>query len=128
MEKKYTLKVAPRSTPRPRIGRWGMYSPPKYKEYMDLLIQEMKIIKPHEYTSIDVVFKFEYPKSASKKSRIDGAPHRKKPDCDNLVKAVCDALVKTGVLSDDSILDTMKIKKVYTTSEACIELNLLSGE
>ncbi len=40
-------------------------------------------------------------------------PHVKKPDIDNLVKAVMDAMTSTGVWRDDSLVWDIRATKIY---------------
>lgn len=41
--------------------------------------------------------------------------HTKRPDIDNLAKAVLDALVDQGVIKDDSIVTRLEVAKEYET-------------
>lgn len=43
---------------------------------------------------IDITFYVAMPKSwsATKKAKMDGKPHQQRPDLDNYIKAICDAL------------------------------------
>ncbi len=58
-----------------------------------------------------VVFHIEMPKSWNKVSRRgnDGQPHEQKPDLDNLLKALCDA-----VLKDDSKVWSVRAEKRWS--------------
>ena len=58
---------------------------------------------------VDLRFEIAMPKSwsESKKAKMDGMPHRQKPDLDNLVKACLDALV----LNDEVIADFKASKR-----------------
>lgn len=66
----------------------------RYREYADRL---RAIVKPQplDVHGLDLEFHLPMPKSWSMKKcqLMDGKPHRQKPDLDNLVKAVCDALL-----------------------------------
>jgi Holliday junction resolvase RusA-like endonuclease len=59
----------------------------------------------------DIIFYMEMPKSWSQKKRIEmlGEPHRQKPDLDNLIKALGDALY-----GDDSGIASIKAAKVWS--------------
>lgn len=68
-----------------------------------------------------VVFYISMPKSWSnkKKVKMNGMPHQQKPDIDNLLKSLLDA-----VHSDDShISDIGSIKKRWTNTEGFIVIN-----
>jgi Holliday junction resolvase RusA-like endonuclease len=56
----------------------------------------------------------------------DSAPsfHTKKPDVDNLSKAVLDAMTDAGILSDDSIVVQHYIYKKYTESETGVKIEI----
>lgn len=61
--------------------------------------------------SISVMFLIQMPKSWSKKKRLkmDGEPHKKTPDIDNLIKALMDA-----VLPQDSHVWKIKASKFWS--------------
>ena len=81
------------------------------------VIQALKIA-PGDYTTLEAEFYFSYPKSTSKKHLIDGQPHRKKPDADNVVKGLKDALTQAGILADDGQIAELVVRKRYTTQAA----------
>ena len=56
--------------------------------------------------------------NASGKLGKDGEskPWPGKPDVDNVAKLVLDALVDAGLLSDDSIVQSLSVKKMYVTT------------
>jgi len=72
---------------------------------------------------IDAVVQLPMPKSWSKKKRqaYQGQPHQQKPDADNLLKAICDAL-----LEDDSRVWHKVITKYWGT-EGRLDLILHIG-
>lgn len=43
-------------------------------------------------------------------------PHGQKPDLDNVLKAVCDALQKAGVIEDDKQVSTITASKVWAAA------------
>lgn len=108
---------------RPRFSTFGgytrVYDPPKSKAYKKL-IQET--IQKKEYL-IDVPFKFNLdvylpiPKSTSKKNKqlmLEGLiVPTKKPDVDNYVKGVLDAL-NQHIWTDDSLIVNLSVKKRYS--------------
>jgi Holliday junction resolvase RusA-like endonuclease len=55
--------------------------------------------------------------------------HDRKPDLDNVVKAVCDALQRS-VIRDDSSVCSLHAVKVYSRSEepACVQVRLCWGD
>jgi len=123
---RYVIKIRGMPTPRPRAGKWGVYSPPTYKNYLESLVQAIEEldIPKEDYSSLQAAFYFEYPKSTPKKSRIDLDTHRNKFDGDNLIKGLMDALTYAEVLRDDSQLYGVCVSKFYTTEESRIEFEL----
>lgn len=69
---------------------------------------------------VDVIFFVPMPKSWSKKKflEMDGKPHQSRPDIDNYLKALFDA-----VCSEDSHIHTVTAKKVWST-KGMIELKI----
>lgn len=116
----YTLDVTPQTSPRPRMGRFGAYMPAKYKAYQDCLMYEMRKhnIPQLDYSEIEVVAYFPYPKSAPKKNLIEGAKYLKTPDTDNVIKAIMDCLQKLDILENDSRISDGIGRKRYTTSKS----------
>ena len=55
--------------------------------------------------------------------------HDRKPDLDNVVKAVCDALQRS-VMRDDSAVCSLHAVKVYSRSDeaACVQIRLCWGD
>lgn len=89
--KTYTFKIKARAKARPRVTSRGTYMPPEYMQYKrDLL----KLADAQDYElkppKLNIRFHFAVPKSA--KNRI-GKLHDQKPDLDNLVGGVMDALM-----------------------------------
>ena len=115
----YTLEIEPRPTPRPRLGRYGVYNHPAYTDYKRNLmwLLKSKSIPIKDYDSIHARFYFTYPKKTAKKNRIDNAPMRKKCDCDNLVKGLLDALESVKVINNDRQFYSIFVEKFYTCKE-----------
>lgn len=134
----YVLDIDPMPTPRPRAAVMGkgenakvrMYSPDKYTSYKKALMYLIRGLKPRikrdSYRSIVVVFYIPYPKSTPKKRLIEGMPHQKKPDWDNYIKGLQDAISDVGLVSDDGILSEGFVAKRYTvSSRGRIEFSLI---
>jgi Holliday junction resolvase RusA-like endonuclease len=119
VEQQYTLDVSPQTSPRPRLGKFGAFMPVKYKMYQEMLMYEMQkhSIPKADYTEILVIAYFPYPKSTPKKRLIEGDRMRKKPDADNVLKAICDCLEKLDIVENDSQLHRMTSVKYYTTEK-----------
>lgn len=100
-----TVDVAPQPALRPRVARGIAYTPPAYAEYKlrleTLFCEQLKAAGSPRVpkgcpVALDIVFVMPRPKSAGKKNKTflgaGRAPHVGRPDTDNLVKAVLDAL------------------------------------
>ena len=124
---KYNIDLTPKPTPRPRLGRYGVYNKADYKKYqkdMMFLINSLKI-PTDDYSHLSARFFFPYPKKTSKKNRIDFAPLRNKCDLDNLAKGLMDVLEKTKVINNDRQFSSLFLEKRYTLrGSGCIEFEL----
>ena len=98
-----------------------IYSP--MTEWRESVKYEAARHKPIIAQALDVkmAFYFDRPKSHFGTGRNSGklkssAPryHTKKPDVDNLAKAVLDAFQDAGLIKDDCIVVTLLISKFYT--------------
>jgi Holliday junction resolvase RusA-like endonuclease len=125
----FILDIEPVPTPRPR-GRAmkskysdkhfvHFYNEPHYTKYKDnivLLLKDASLgIKKGDYKKIFVTMYMPYPASTPASKRIDGAPHRKKPDWDNYIKGFQDALEQAGIVDNDGAISQGSVRKAYTT-------------
>lgn len=131
----FTIPGEPVAKGRPRMTRTGhAYTPQKTRLY-EAHIQDLwkRGIAPALPTGqplrVSVDAFFSVPKSTSKKQKMamDGAPHIKKPDADNVVKAVLDALNGLA-FEDDSRICNLTATKRYTLDEPRVEVTLEWGE
>jgi Holliday junction resolvase RusA-like endonuclease len=123
------ILVDPKPKGRPRFARRGRfiqtYTPKETKDYEDLLRATLKEKWGQEPLpvevpiGVDVTFHLKKPKSAKRHYPTV------KPDTDNLLKAVLDAL-NGSVLIDDSSIVEIRSKKAYSSSEGFIELRVYS--
>lgn len=116
---------------RPRMTRTGhAYTPEKTRLYEAHIraiwkrasAQKGSVSQP---LRVFVTAYFAVPKSVSKKrrERMEGAPHTKRPDGDNIAKAVLDALNGLA-FEDDSHIHDLRIVKCYTLGEPRVEVRL----
>lgn len=120
-----TLPVQPVACPRPRVTKYGTYYPKTYKQFMsstkalineDVIrfIDENKQLLKAGALSIDYTFIFRRPKALqAKKFSAARILHIKRPDLDNLIKAVNDLLQNTGLIKDDSQICSFTGSKYY---------------
>lgn len=120
---------------RPRVTKWGAYTPEKTKNY-ETLVRELYIIQ-HGQTllegELEVKIKayFTIPKSTSKKRKAlmvskDIRPI-KRPDLDNVMKSVTDALNEIAY-KDDSQIVSATVSKYYSEEPRVeVEINKIQG-
>ena len=121
MKKIKILEIEEKAIPkgRPRFTKWGgTYTPDRTRNYeamIGLKYKEKYKDEPSEKPmKVLMAFMFEPPKSLSKKRREELLlqEYTKKPDLDNLVKAVLDGL--NGIaFKDDSQIIEIEARKLY---------------
>jgi Holliday junction resolvase RusA-like endonuclease len=111
------IPFTPVAKGRPRVTRWGTYTPKKTQEYSDT-VAAIAILHYKEPIScpceLRLTFVMPIPKSTPKKllETIVDSPHIKRPDVDNLIKGVTDPL--NGIAyTDDSLIYKLYATKVY---------------
>lgn len=116
-----TIAGAPMAKGRPRFSRkiGRAYTPDKtvkYETYLrTMLANDMNKagLEPIEGpVSVRVVFTMPEPKSMAKKLKGLELPHVKKPDLDNMLKAVLDSMNQV-VVKDDSQVFKIETEKRY---------------
>ena len=121
MTYKLTIPGEPVAKGRPRVCKWGTYTPIKTVNY-ETLVKELFIMEHfgkmlEGQIAMTVTAYFGIPKSASKRVRADMlsgiARPTKKPDVDNLIKIIADALNGLAY-NDDSQIVLAIIEKWYS--------------
>lgn len=115
----FDLTVEPKPQQRPRLYGKRVYDPSK--EYKSSLKVQMRsqFSEPliEEPIFLKIVFRMPIPKSTTKarmKAILNGeALYTKRPDIDNLVKAVLDSL-NNVVIGDDSQIYGLRAEKIYS--------------
>jgi len=117
MIKNYSINIVPVAQGRPRFTVQGgyakVYDPPKSAAFKKALAWELKCQNPTVLKgalTVTIIFRMPRPKSLPKKV----VHHIKKPDVDNLVKGVKDAMNKL-CYNDDSQIVELRAKKIYST-------------
>ena len=124
----FTIHTAPVSKQRPRLGKGGcVYTPSKTKVFENIVALSYgnRPSFDDKYIRIRLKFKFEVPKSYSKKKRleaIEGKIRPTKADIDNYIKAVLDGLNKKA-WEDDRYIVGILAEKEYS-EESCIEVSI----
>ena len=121
----FTVPGEPKGKGRPRLGRSGhAYTPHDTAVYENLVKVCFKEkypkhvpLDPDAEVRAEIKVFYSIPKSASKKKRNDMlmgfTRPKKKPDCDNIAKIICDAL--NGIVyHDDSQVVDLEIRKYYS--------------
>ena len=117
--------IPPKACPRPRVTKQGRtYYPVNYKNWikeMRARLADMSI--PEGALHVDLTFIVKRPKAMRKGDRVI---HSKRPDLDNMVKAVLDALP----IPDDAVVCSISAKKFYaaTGEDPQIEILISSAE
>lgn len=117
----FVINEVPIAKGRPRFSRFHAsksvvaYTPKRTKDYEEKVLQAAKphITEPiSEPSHIYIELIFPRPKRLIPKKFPDGLiPHDKRPDIDNLAKAVMDGM--SPLLSDDCIITKMTASKFY---------------
>ena len=112
-----TPKAQPRVKAFSRGGHAGVYDPGTANGWKCLVAEEAIRVRPpkplEEPLLIDLQFHLPRPKRLCRKSDPrEAIPHTVRPDIDNLVKAVLDAL-KGIIWSDDKQVWGIRAKKYY---------------
>lgn len=115
----FTVCGVPQGKGRPRVTRNGTFTPKKTRDYekkvRECYIAEGGQMFPDDTPlSANVIAVFPIPSSLSKRKRalFNGRDHIKKPDADNVAKAILDAL--NGVAyRDDSAISLLAVSKLY---------------
>ena len=138
----FTVHTAPKGKARARTVRSGgkvhSYTPQETKDFEKLVAYEYKT-QCREYfekmknsklklpLEVEIHAYFAIPKSFTKGKRLAAECNRirptVKPDCDNIAKAVCDALNKIAY-DDDSQITVLSVLKLYTTEEPRLEITI----
>lgn len=113
---------------RPRLGKGGhVYTPSKTKVFEKIckLSYGNKYYFETENISIKILFKFEAPKSYSKKKKqeaLEGKIRPSKADIDNYVKSILDALNNVAYKDDRRVCSIYAEKIFADKSETIVEI------
>lgn len=132
----FEVPLQPVGKGRPRFTRHGhAYTPTKTRDFEKAVAQAFRVAYPdHEpFTgpvSVEVYAFFAIPESWTKKKReaalAGGVPHIGRPDADNCLKVVEDALNGLAFVDDSQITDA-SVQKRYG-SRPRVEVNITGRE
>lgn len=128
----FTIPGEPKGKGRPRVTRYGTYTPEttvNYENWVKICFQEAKQEKLEGQLKAEIRCYFEIPNSYSKKKK-EGALRgnirpAKKPDLDNIMKIILDALNGLAYKDDKDIIEC-RIEKWYG-EEARVEVEIEEG-
>lgn len=102
------------------LGRVATYKPKNVVSAENLLMTALYPHKPASplggALSVSIVFYFPFKKTEKKRVIKAGLPVPKttKPDLDNMVKNLLDAMTKLGYWADDALIFDLTLKKYYS--------------
>ena len=122
MKIEFTVPGVPVGKGRPRFMKNGhTYTPQKTRDYENRVVlcwkcQSGKGFAAGVPLTAHITAYFPLPKSLSKKraAALNGTPHTKKSDADNVAKAILDALNQYAY-QDDSAVAFLTVRKYQTT-------------
>ena len=124
IRKVYAFSVLgePAAQPRHKVGKFGAYIPKgnpihSWKEHVTLTVRNHIPVPLLGNIRCDLQFYFSRPvKMRFKKKEMVAVPHAGKPDLDNLVKAMFDAM-NSWAWKDDAQVYSLVTTKFYTAAE-----------
>ena len=129
----FTIPGEPVGKGRPRVDRGRAHTPEKTKAYEEKVkwcyrAAHGRLLEGPIRMTIDAVYPIA--KSASRKAReaMDGKPARKKPDLDNLVKCIADALNGIAYADDKDIVLFTAYKSCGAEPGVTVSINTMTDE
>lgn len=134
----FIVEGDPQGKARPRFSRRSetVYTPSKTAKYEKEIRQSFlaaggKMIPAGSYVAVTVDAYFKIPKSYTKRKRLD-CEHNiirpdKKPDIDNVLKVVLDALNKVAYADDKQVVGII-CRKWYSQSSGFLKVHILEDE
>lgn len=116
---KLQLKIVPVPCSRPRVTRGGVaYYPKRYRDFkrdctqlLQSLYPNVKVNRP--IACIDYLFVLPRPKYMQRGYHTGLIAHTKRPDLDNLLKAINDCLEASGIIGNDCTISDSSSRKRY---------------
>lgn len=118
----------PKAQPRPRMTISGhVYNPDSARYWKETVAAYFKLHRKPVITVpvfLEVVFFFPIPQRLKNKGLV---PHVTKPDVDNLLKAVMDAMTDAGVWKDDALVYGTSAEKRYSRGFTGVRILVKTG-
>lgn len=132
---KFEIIGKPIGKGRPRLGKYGTYTPTKTANYETLVkwtfANEFKDFKPIEgAVKAKITAVFTVPKSYSKKKRAEALTkidYTHKPDCDNIAKIILDSLNGLAYIDDSQVSCLLVFKNYGEQEKVIVELEKIGG-
>lgn len=121
----FIVEGKPEGKGRPRFTRAGIaYTPKKTRAYEHLVRDSFLATADHEKidgpVEVEIIALYKVPSSFNKKKKAQALQGiiqpTKVPDCDNIAKAICDALNGLAY-DDDKQIISLKVTKRYSNDE-----------
>lgn len=134
----FIVEGEPQGKARPRFSRRSetVYTPSKTAKYEKEIQQAYiaaggKLIPEGSYAAVTVDAYFKIPKSYTKRKRLDCEQNinrpDKKPDIDNVLKVVLDALNKVAYKDDKQVIEVI-CRKWYSHSSGFLKIQILEDK
>lgn len=132
---KFEIIGKPIGKGRPRLGKYGTYTPTKTANYETLVkwtfANKFKDFKPIEgAVKAKITAVFIVPKSYSKKKRAEALTkidYTHKPDCDNIAKIILDSLNGLAYIDDSQVSCLLVFKNYGEQEKVIVELEEIGG-
>ena len=132
---KFEIIGKPIGKGRPRLGKYGTYTPTKTANYETLVkwtfANEFKNFKPIEgAVKAKITAVFTVPKSYSKKKRAEALTridYTHKPYCDNIAKIILDSLNGLAYIDDSQVSCLLVFKNYGEQEKVIVELEKIGG-
>lgn len=124
----FSVPGVPVAKGRPRAafrgGHATIYTPAKTREAENLFAARAMAYAPETPLagpiSMTLRLIFPFPASMPKKRKIDGMPHVTKPDADNVIKSILDALQGVFFLDDKQVYALTVTKEYGPVPQTCV--------
>lgn len=131
----YYIKIdtLPIAKARARLGKGHWFTPDRTAAYEKLIGQEFVIKHRHPLLKgplrLSVTFRFPVPKRLSSRdaAKMVGQPHYQKPDGDNCLKAIKDALNEIAWVDDCQIAEFRVVKLWGYAPSVAIDVETMDG-